>query len=210
MDLNNGLIKLLIYALPVIFAITLHEAAHGYVAKRFGDSTAYMMGRVTLNPIKHIDPIGTLLVPGVLMLLGSPFVFGWAKPVPVNFRNLRSPKRDSLWVAFAGPFANLVQVLIWALVLKVLVTSGADGRHGGALLGVDCQRRNLDQHHVRAAEPAADPAARWRAYRGEPAARQIVLFLLTQRAPTASSSCWRSSRYPARSTSCSGRLSPLQ
>jgi Zn-dependent protease len=120
MDFHNVLISLLVNALPVIFAITLHEAAHGYVAKHFGDSTAYMMGRVTLNPIKHIDPIGTILLPVITMLAGG-FLFGWAKPVPVNYSNLRSPKRDSLWVAFAGPFANMVQVIIWAVIARMLL-----------------------------------------------------------------------------------------
>jgi Zn-dependent protease len=122
MDLHNILISLLVNALPVIFAITLHEAAHGYVAKHFGDATAYMMGRVTLNPIKHIDLLGTIVVPTITMLAGG-FLFGWAKPVPVNYGNLRSPKRDSLWVAFAGPFANMVQVVIWAIVAKVLLAT---------------------------------------------------------------------------------------
>ena len=101
MDPSNLLIKVLVYALPVIFAITLHEAAHGYVARRFGDSTAYMLGRVTLNPIKHIDLLGTIVLP-ILTLALSPFMFGWAKPVPVNFSNLRRPKADMLWVAAAG------------------------------------------------------------------------------------------------------------
>jgi Zn-dependent protease len=119
MDLHNSLILVLVYALPVVFAITLHEAAHGYVARMFGDNTAYMLGRVTLNPAKHIDPIGTVLVPLATMLAGG-FLFGWARPVPVNYGNLRSPKRDGLWVAAAGPFANIVQVLIWALVYKTL------------------------------------------------------------------------------------------
>lgn len=122
MDLHNILIALLVNALPVIFAITLHEAAHGYVAKHFGDATAYMLGRVTLNPIKHIDVIGTIVVPTITMLAGG-FLFGWAKPVPVNYSNLRSPKRDSLWVAFAGPFANMVQVVIWAIVAKALLAT---------------------------------------------------------------------------------------
>jgi Zn-dependent protease len=122
MDLHNILISLLVNALPVIFAITLHEAAHGYVAKHFGDATAYMLGRVTLNPVKHIDVIGTIVVPTITMLAGG-FLFGWAKPVPVNYNNLRSPKRDSLWVAFAGPFANMVQVLIWAIVAKALLAT---------------------------------------------------------------------------------------
>jgi Zn-dependent protease len=119
MDFHNLLIKVLIYALPVIFAITLHEAAHGYVARRFGDSTAYMLGRVTLNPIKHIDPLGTILLPIVTLAL-SPFMFGWAKPVPVNFSNLRRPKADMLWVAGAGPASNLVQLVVWALVAAVI------------------------------------------------------------------------------------------
>lgn len=122
MDLHNILITLLVNALPVIFAITLHEAAHGYVARHFGDSTAYMLGRVTLNPIKHIDLLGTLVIPTLTMLAGG-FLFGWAKPVPVNYHNLRSPKRDSLWVAFAGPFANMVQVLAWAIVAKALLST---------------------------------------------------------------------------------------
>src|SRR5678816_2221418 len=89
----------LLAILPVVFAIVLHEAAHGYVARVFGDQTAWMLGRVTLNPLKHIDPIGTIAVPGLLLLTGAPFLFGWAKPVPVNFGNLRNPKRDMIWVA---------------------------------------------------------------------------------------------------------------
>jgi Zn-dependent protease len=114
---------ILLYAIPVIFAITLHEAAHGYVARMFGDSTAYMLGRVTLNPIKHIDPIGTIAVPLGLLLLsklagGGGFLFGWAKPVPVNFGNLGNPKSDMFWVAAAGPGANLFMALLWALALK--------------------------------------------------------------------------------------------
>ncbi|MEO5695131.1 MAG: site-2 protease family protein [Usitatibacter sp.] len=121
MDMHNIMIKLLVNALPFIFAITLHEAAHGYVARRFGDSTAYMLGRVTLNPAKHIDLIGTILIPAALIIAGASFLFGWAKPVPVNFNNLRSPKRDSLWVAFAGPGANIIQVFIWAIVARILV-----------------------------------------------------------------------------------------
>ena len=119
MDLHNVLITILVYALPVIFAITLHEAAHGYVAKRFGDSTAYMLGRVTLNPVKHIDWLGTIVLPIVTLAL-SPFMFGWAKPVPVNFNNLRQPKKDMLWVAAAGPASNLAQLVIWALLAAVL------------------------------------------------------------------------------------------
>ena len=112
-----------IYALPVIFAITLHEAAHGYVAKQYGDLTAYAQGRVTLNPLQHIDPMGTIIVPLGLYILstafGTGFLFGWAKPVPVNFANLRRPKRDMLWVAAAGPGANLLMAFLWALVIKL-------------------------------------------------------------------------------------------
>ena len=112
-----------IYALPVIFAITLHEAAHGYVAKHYGDLTAYAQGRVTLNPLQHIDLMGTIIVPLGLYVLstafGSGFIFGWAKPVPVNFGNLRRPKRDMLWVAAAGPGANLLMAFLWALVIKL-------------------------------------------------------------------------------------------
>lgn len=113
-----------LYAVPVVFAITLHEAAHGYVARLFGDSTAWMLGRVTANPLKHIDPLGTVLVPLGLLLLaklagGGGFLFGWAKPVPVNFGNLRNPKRDMLWVAAAGPGANLAMALLWALAYRL-------------------------------------------------------------------------------------------
>jgi Zn-dependent protease len=120
-----------IYALPVILAITLHEAAHGYVAKHFGDLTAYAEGRVSLNPLRHIDPFGTVALPllllGISKLLGgSGFLFGWAKPVPVNFANLRHPKRDMLWVAAAGPLSNLAMALAWALVVKLgLALQGA-------------------------------------------------------------------------------------
>jgi Zn-dependent protease len=120
---------IVLVGVPVVLAITLHEAAHGYVAKLFGDRTAEMLGRVTLNPVKHVDPVGTILVPGVLWLLaklsgGTPFLFGWAKPVPVNFGNLRHPKRDMIWVAAAGPGSNFVQALLWALVLGVAAGGG--------------------------------------------------------------------------------------
>ena len=119
MDVTSLVQTIAIYALPVLFAITLHEAAHGYVAKRFGDSTAYILGRVTLNPVKHIDIIGTIVLPIATLAL-SPFMFGYAKPVPVNFNNLRRPKKDMLWVAGAGPASNLAQLVIWALVAAVL------------------------------------------------------------------------------------------
>ncbi|HEB99173.1 MAG TPA: site-2 protease family protein [Thiotrichales bacterium] len=104
--------------LPLIFAITVHEVAHGWVASKLGDPTARMLGRLTLNPIKHIDPIGTLLVPGILLLLGG-FIFGWAKPVPVDWRNLRNPRRDMALVAAAGPGANLAMAIGWTLIAKV-------------------------------------------------------------------------------------------
>lgn len=110
--------KIAVFALPVLFAITLHEAAHGYVAKHFGDTTAYAAGRVSLNPLRHIDLVGTIIVPLVSLMLTS-FMFGWAKPVPVNFASLRHPKRDMLWVAAAGPFSNLFMALIWALLLDI-------------------------------------------------------------------------------------------
>ncbi len=111
---------LAIAALPVIFAITLHEAAHGYVARHFGDMTAARAGRISLNPLCHIDPIGTIVVPVMIMLLSSAtMLFGWAKPVPVDFGRLRRPKQDMLWVAAAGPFSNLLMALAWALLFKI-------------------------------------------------------------------------------------------
>ncbi|MBX6318088.1 site-2 protease family protein [Pigmentiphaga sp.] len=122
-----------VYAIPLIFAITLHEAAHGYVARMFGDDTATQAGRVTLNPVKHIDPVGTLLVPAVILLTskllgGAGLLFGWAKPVPVDFGRLHRPKRDMLWVAAAGPGINLVMAIIWALGLKLMLGAGVDER----------------------------------------------------------------------------------
>jgi Zn-dependent protease len=119
----------LIYALPVLFAITIHEAAHGYAARHFGDNTAAMMGRITLNPIKHIDPIGTILMPLLLYFATSgAFLFGYAKPVPVRFDHLRHPKRDMIWVALAGPASNFVQAVFWGLLLIVLVGTGLQER----------------------------------------------------------------------------------
>ncbi len=114
--------KLAINALPVIFAITLHEAAHGYVARHFGDQTAWRAGRVTANPLKHIDPVGTILVPALILLVShASLLFGWAKPVPVNFGKLRRPKQDMFWVAAAGPGANLLMAIAWALLLKLTI-----------------------------------------------------------------------------------------
>ena len=109
---------LLIYAIPVLFAITVHETAHGWVASLLGDHSARMMGRITLNPIKHIDPVGTIIVPAFLYFT-SGFIFGWAKPVPVNFNALRSPKQDMLWVAIAGPVSNFLMAGLWLLTILV-------------------------------------------------------------------------------------------
>ena len=129
MDIANLIQTVLIYALPVIFAITLHEAAHGYAAQHFGDHTAAMMGRVTLNPFAHIDPMGTVLMPLLLYFsTGGAFLFGYAKPVPVRFDQLRHPKRDMIWVALAGPAANWVQALLWGILLYVLVGAGVSER----------------------------------------------------------------------------------
>lgn len=114
--------KIAIYALPVIFAITVHEAAHGYAAKHFGDMTAFSAGRITLNPLKHIDLFGTIILPALTVMLGG-ILFGWAKPVPVDFRRLRNPKKDMLWVAAAGPASNFVMAIFWALVMKFSVNA---------------------------------------------------------------------------------------
>ena len=140
-----SLATIVLWAVPVVLAITLHEAAHGYVARRFGDQTAYMLGRVTLNPLKHIDPIGTIAVPGFLIALSvltrAPFfIFGWAKPVPVNFGNLRHPKRDMFWVAGAGPFANFLMAIGWAILLMAAAPGGmidSDGLLEMAKAGID-------------------------------------------------------------------------
>ena len=121
MDFANLIQTVAIYALPVLFAITVHEAAHGYVARYFGDNTAWTLGRVTLNPIKHIDPLGTIVMPLMLYFATSgAFLFGYAKPVPVQFGNLRNPKRDMIWVALAGPGANLLQAMLWGIALYLL------------------------------------------------------------------------------------------
>ena len=130
--MQNIILTIAIYAIPAILAITLHEAAHGYAAKQLGDPTAYMLGRVTLNPIRHIDPVGTVLIPG-LLLLGSlisgasGILFGWAKPVPVNFGRLRNPKTDMVLVALAGPASNLLQAIVWVLLIRFLVVPMPEG-----------------------------------------------------------------------------------
>ncbi len=132
-----------LYAIPVLLSITLHEAAHGYVARHFGDNTAYALGRVTLNPLKHIDPMGTILMPLILYIATSgAFLFGYAKPVPVRFGNLRNPKRDMIWVALAGPGANFVQALLWGAVFYLLQSAGVtepffiEMAQGGILVNV--------------------------------------------------------------------------
>lgn len=125
MDVWQVATYIAVYAIPVVFAITLHEAGHAYAARFFGDKTAWMLGRTSLNPARHIDPIGTILVPLLTAFAG--FLFGWAKPVPVNFENLRNPKRDMMWVAAAGPVANLLMALGWVLVAKVLLVMGGQG-----------------------------------------------------------------------------------
>ena len=125
MDITHLIQSIAIYALPVLFAITVHEAAHGYAARHFGDNTAYMLGRITLNPLKHIDPIGTILMPLLLLFATSgAFLFGYAKPVPVRFGNLRNPKRDMIWVALAGPGVNFVQALLWGALFIILHGTG--------------------------------------------------------------------------------------
>lgn len=129
-DLLHIVEVILVYAVPTLLAITMHEAAHGYVAWRFGDQTAWVLGRVTLNPLRHIDPVGTVLVPAVLLLASTVlhtggFLFGWAKPVPVNFRRLRNAKTSMVWVALAGPAANALQLVAWTAVLQLAAVIGS-------------------------------------------------------------------------------------
>jgi Zn-dependent protease len=130
----NTVQRISVSAIPMIFAITVHEAAHGYAARHFGDMTAQQLGRISLNPLKHIDPIGTVLIPSITLLVGGIF-FGWAKPVPVNFGNLHHPKRDMLWVAAAGPGANLAMAFLWAMVIKIAITFSSGFAVPLALMG---------------------------------------------------------------------------
>ena len=131
--LGSAIQTICVYAIPLIFAITIHEAAHGWAAKQLGDKTAWMLGRVTFNPVPHIDPVGTILVPAALVIMsaltgGAGFVLGWAKPVPINVRNFRHINRDMMLTALAGPMANLLQAILWALVLKFAVIMGINER----------------------------------------------------------------------------------
>ncbi|MDO8349831.1 MAG: site-2 protease family protein [Gallionella sp.] len=134
MQLEQLIQTIALAAIPVLFAITLHEAAHGYVARHFGDNTAYLQGRISLNPLRHIDPVGTILLPLLTLVLGG-VLFGWAKPVPVNFGALRNPKKDMLWVAIAGPASNLAMALGWALLFK-LSSASPDGYFAEPLMGM--------------------------------------------------------------------------
>jgi Zn-dependent protease len=121
--------KIAVWILPVIFAITVHEAAHGWVAKKYGDSTADRLGRLTINPIKHIDLLGTIVIPGLLLLTGTGFIFGWAKPVPVDARNFKNPRHDMAIVALAGPVSNLLMALIWAMIARIGITIGTSAEN---------------------------------------------------------------------------------
>ncbi len=125
MDELTLLQRIVVWILPVVFAITVHEVAHGWVAKRYGDNTASLLGRLTLNPIKHIDLLGTLIIPGLLLITGTGFIFGWAKPVPVDPRNFKNPRQDMAIVALAGPVSNLLMAVGWALIARLGVTIGA-------------------------------------------------------------------------------------
>ncbi|MDH3914888.1 MAG: site-2 protease family protein [Chromatiales bacterium] len=127
--------KLAVAVIPVLYAITLHEVAHGWVARRLGDRTAEMLGRLTVNPLKHVDPVGTVVVPALSLMLGG-FLFGWAKPVPVSVRNLRNPRRDMILVAAAGPVSNLLLAVFWAVVARAVLVLGIDGGAAVFLLGM--------------------------------------------------------------------------
>ena len=136
---DNAIQSIILSIIPLLLGITLHEAAHGWAAKRFGDNTAFMLGRITLNPLKHIDPIGTVIMPIALWVLsGGTFTFGYAKPVPVNFNQLRNPKRDMVWVAFAGPAVNLIQAFIWGAIALIASGAGLTGSMGQFVYGM-CQ-----------------------------------------------------------------------
>ena len=130
MDIEKIIYTIAVWALPVLFAITLHEVAHGWVANKLGDTTAKMLGRLTVNPFKHIDPVGTVLVPLAMVILQTGFVFGWAKPVPVNTRNLKNPRKDMAIVAVAGPLSNLLMAVLWVFIYKLGASMGVDSNLG--------------------------------------------------------------------------------
>ncbi|MEY3807579.1 MAG: hypothetical protein RI893_555 [Pseudomonadota bacterium] len=125
MDELTLLQRIVVWILPVVFAITVHEVAHGWIAKKYGDNTASLLGRLTLNPLKHVDWVGTIILPGILLITGTGFIFGWAKPVPVDPRNFENPRRDMALVALAGPVSNLLMAIAWALIARLGVTIGA-------------------------------------------------------------------------------------
>jgi Zn-dependent protease len=126
--------NLIIWVLPVLFAICLHEIAHGWVAYQLGDPTAKMLGRLSLNPLKHVDPLGTVLLPGLLLITGSPFLFGWAKPVPITWQNLKKPRRDMALVALAGPMANLLMALCWGAIASLSLHLGDNSANSAPLI----------------------------------------------------------------------------
>ncbi len=139
--MHDLMLTLAIWTIPVLLAITLHEVAHGWAALAFGDRTAQLLGRLSLNPLKHVDPVGTVVVPLSLLLMSwlmgsQPFLFGWAKPVPVSMQNLSHPKRDMAWVAIAGPASNFVQAIGWALLLYVSIGSATEWLHSMAIAGI--------------------------------------------------------------------------
>lgn len=137
MNIEKTIYDIAVYAIPVLLAITLHEFSHGWVANKLGDGTARMLGRLTLNPIKHIDPIGTIALPLAMVLMQTGFIFGWAKPIPVNTRNLKNPSKDMAIVAIAGPLSNLFMAILW-LILLIIISKLFSGGHGasGVVLGL--------------------------------------------------------------------------
>jgi len=156
MDIGHLIQTVALYAIPVLLSITLHEAAHGYAARHFGDNTAYLAGRITLNPFKHIDPVGTILMPLMLYLATSgAFLFGYAKPVPVRFGNLRNPKKDMVWVALAGPVSNFVQALLWGVVFYLPAGSRCDR----AFFHRNGARRHSGQHRDVCLQPVSATSA---------------------------------------------------